>query len=301
MPSKSSIYRILDLHDLVNMLESNELRLRQAIKMTDKNEAIGFYFGLLTSSFYIEGDEKGMRDSLLSIQSSTYITSWSHVDEDIALWSLYSQNYNGVQIEADFKQLEVIFQKYFLDNIYSMAYNLTPNDPRVLIREQQFGNVGYSNLQDDYTKYTILRKEYAELCFENYERDNFNDITANWRAEKFSKFDHSRRYLIKDNRYKHEKEVRGILQICKRDERTPEEYEAHPMAGLDSPTKLMPPQECQENIYIPLPKGFIKSIKLDSRLPNWKLKAARKILNKYGIEIGVSSAFSPQYDKGGWF
>lgn len=87
--------------------------MRQAIKMTDKNEAIGFYFSLLNSGFYIEGDELGMRASLKNIQSATYITSWTHVAEDIALWSLYSPNYNGVQIEAEY----IISLRMFFSNI----------------------------------------------------------------------------------------------------------------------------------------------------------------------------------------
>lgn len=149
--------------------------------------------------------------------------------------------------------------------------------------------------------YSNLREEYSELLAENYDRDDFHEITQRWRDKNFSNFEHSKRYLLKDNRYMHEKEVRGIIQICRRDRRTVEEYQSHPMAGLDDPAKIIPPDDCEENIYIPIPEDFVRSIKLDSRLPDWKLSAVTAILEKYKIEITVSEAFSPEYDKGKWF
>ena len=194
-------------------------------KMSDKNELIGYFFNMLTSGLTLGNYKNNIPEDHKYFKSATYLTSWSFTEDDIALWSLYSHEGMGVQIKANFEELKNALHDFTFKNLYSKAYNLEPNDPQILIRAFQFGNVKYKNIQDEFERYSSKNKELTRFSSENYDKENFSELLQAKRAElEFTNFDPRKHYLIKDNRYKHEKEIRGVLQICRRDGRTAEEY-----------------------------------------------------------------------------
>ncbi len=92
--------------------------------------------------------------------------------------------------------------------------------------------------------------------------------------------------------YAHEQEVRAVLELTRRDERTEEEYKAHPMAGLDDPAKAPKPDFCPSNIYVPIPEDFFDEIEVDGRVEEWQFEAMKLMFEKFELKLNKNDAFS---------
>jgi hypothetical protein len=301
----TAIYRIFNFYDLVNTLSNNKIRLSQVSRMEDPNELFGVYFDLMCSAIgklWTHNIDATQRDSYKA-QSYHYVTCWTRVPDNIAVWSLYSPARDAIQVSTTYGKLRDAIKTHFEENSYALAYQLDPKDPKDLFRSPDVGAVKYVNFKHTYEKIKQQRAAYSKERDDWWDAQiakegprpldklftNFKEQTDAWmsqekdvRARIFDEPRHSGP-LLKDFRYQHEQEVRFVLQLCRRDGRTKEEYKAHPMAGLDEPVRFPKTEECPPNIFFPFTNANYSDIKVDGRIDEWKYEAMCKALSKFGI------------------
>lgn len=310
----TKIYRIFNLHDLINTISTNTIRLCQAANMDDSNELFGIYFDLMRSSFSmvtcVEDLDK-QRGDFRKAQSHHYMTCWTQTHDNIAVWSLYSPNRDAVQVCTTYGQLRKAITEHARANSLGLSYSLEPNDPRDLYFEPQIGPVKYINFAEEFNSIKTQTQQYFEEqdAFYNSKAEqrknadlkgDFDHITADveeWmkkddavRRSIFGKLEHSGA-LLKDNRYKHEEEVRFVASLYRRDGRTEDEYKAHPMAGLDHPARHPTPDSCPANVFFPFSSDNIIEFAVDGRIDDWKFEAINHFLSPLGRSVVKSRSF----------
>lgn len=298
------IFRIYNLFDLINTLSTSSIRLAQVSRMEDPNELFGIYFGLAGSSFgesrvdYLNQVQRQFR----SAQSHHYMTCWTRVPQNIAVWSLYSPGRDGIQVRTTYGKLRKAMFAHFSARSYVLAYKLQPNDQTDLFLPPTLGPVNYIDFKETYSK--IRRK-----CL-NYDEEMVRWTAANDKmsreefSEKWRQADDKLRTrifsepqlsgpLLKDARYQHEQEVRFVLQLQRRDGRTKEEYEAHPFAGLDHPARHPKAEYCPPNVFVPFDISELDDFQVDGRIEGYKFEAITNVLGKFGVDVKLNTAFHP--------
>lgn len=305
------IYRIYSLPDLINTLYSNTIRLSQAARMNDRNELFGIYFDLMRSEFgptTVEQIPKTQRE-FRKAQTHHYMTCWTQTHDNIAVWSLYSPNKDAIQVSTTYGRLKNSIIKYYEDNSIFLSYNLEPNDPRDLFFIPEIGSVEYVDfvreyeiLYSQYEKYFEekdfffkehrVEREKNSIDFEHISEDvtAWRNISKGIRKRIFGKSKDTGA-LLKDKRYEHEKEVRFVLSLYRRDACTKAEYEADPMAGLDDPARHPPPDECPHNIFVPFVNDGFLSFETDGRIEDWKFEAISHVLSSFGLTVEKNAVF----------
>ena len=298
------IFRIFNLFDLVNTLANGSIRLSQVSRMVDPNELFGVYFGLARSIFgphsvdHLDQLQREFRQA----QSHHYMTCWTAVRQNIAVWSLYSPGRDAIQVRATYGKLRKAMFAHYDSWPLARAYRLQPNDQTDLFLPPEVGPVKYIDFKETYLE---LRKQCVDYYEErerwiekNYKSDR-KEFENKWlqadseiRARVFSE-PHLSGPLLKDIRYQHEQEVRFVLKLKRRDERTKEEYEAHPMAGLDHPARSPKPEDCPPNVFVPFAISELDDFQVDGRIEAYKFEAISNALGKFGVEVKLSNAFHP--------
>ena len=276
----TNIFRIYSFFDLINTLYQGKIRLSQASRMEDQNELFGIYFDLFKSDFgpYSKESIPDIQTKFREAQSHHYLSCWTQTKDNIALWSLYSPNFDGIQVCITYGSLKTSIIQYWEQNGTHVSYSLPPNDPRDLFFVPQIGPVEYVDFE----------KEYQEIldCYDEYSQEKEQFFEASRQSQALSANEESsdglgkdvqkwvktsaalrkrifgqpkfKSSLLKDYRYSHEQEVRFVLSLYRRDGRSKEEYENHPMAGLDDPCRHPKPSDCPSNIHVPFaPENFI--------------------------------------------
>lgn len=298
------IFRIYNLFDLINTLSTSSIRLSQVSRMEDPNELFGVYFGLARSTFgpnsidHLDQSQRKFR----SAQSHHYMTCWTRVPQNIAVWSLYSPGRDAIQVRTTYGKLRKAMFAHFEAWPYALAYKLQPNDRTDLFLPPEVGPVNYIDFKETYSK---LRRQFVdyygekERWFAENHKVGVEEIGEKWpqaddqiRARVFSEPQLSGP-LLKDVRYQHEKEVRFVLKLQRRDGRTKEEYEAHPMAGLDHPARCPNFEDCPPNVFVPFASSDLDDFQVDGRIEGYKFEAIANALGKFGIDVKLSSAFHP--------
>lgn len=298
------VFRIYNFFDLINTLNTNSIRLSQASRMEDANELFGVYFDLLRSVFGPQNLEQvdQTQAKFHASQAHHYMTCWTRVADNIALWSLYSPVKDAIQVQTTYGKLRDAISTHFQNNPYALAYKLPPNDPKDLFLPPNIGPVEYIDFKETYS--TLKRQ--CEQYFDARDRFFDDQIASGTELARMgegwpSRDDQIREQvfeeprlggpLLKDSRYQHEQEVRFVLSLKRRDARTEEEYKAHPMAGLDDPSRHPPSEECPPNIFVPFASSNLMNFQVDGRVEGYKFEAISNALAKFGIETTKSSAF----------
>jgi len=298
------IFRIFNLYDLINTLSTGTIRLSQASRMEDTNELFGVYFDLFSSQFGPQSNEHADQSQakFRAAQSHHYMTCWTRVSDNIAVWSLYSPHKDAIQVQTTYGTLRKALLSHFKNYPYSLAYKLEPNDPTDLFLPPQIGSVEYVNFREVYSK---LRKQCAAY-FSERDRVFASKVAGGGKSSKMTSElaemdDEIRKRvfeeplpsgpLLKDYRYKHEQEMRFVLKLTRRDERTIKQYEAHPLAGLDDPARHPKAEDCPPNIFVPFLSSNFSDFQVDGRIEAYKFDAISYALAKFGIEVTKNSAF----------
>lgn len=298
------IFRIYNLFDLLNTLSANSIRLSQVSRMEDANELFGVYFGIARSIFgprSVDHLDQSQRKFQIA-QSHHYMTCWTRVPQNIAVWSLYSPGKDAVQVRTTYGKLRKAMFAHFDAWPYTLAYQLQPNDQTNLFLPPKVGPVKYIDFKETYSK---LRKQCVDY-YEEKERwfAKNNKIGPREIGDKWPQADDQIRALVfseprlsgpllKDVRYQHEQEVRFVLELQRRDGRTKEEYEAHPLAGLNDPAGHPKVEDCPPNVFVPFTNSDLDDFQVDGRIEGYKFEAIENALGKFGIDVKLSSAFNP--------
>ncbi len=300
----TSIFRIFNFYDLINTLNTGTIRLSQVSRMEDPNELFGIYFGLLRSVFgpqsaaHVDRSQAEFRKA----QSHHYVTCWTRVPDNIAVWSLYSPAKDAIQVQTTYGKLRKALVAHFNEHPYALAHELQPNDPRNLFMPPEIGPVRYVDFKKTYS---TLRQQCAAYYDERdcwIDKQIEREVDLEQQVKEWTEIDHKVRArifeeprvsgpLLKDFRYQHEREVRFVLSLKRRDGRTKEQYEAHPMAGLDDPARHPGPHDCPPNIFVPFANSNFTDFQVDGRAEGYKFEAISNTLAKFGIEATRNSAF----------
>lgn len=317
LPDDTKIYRIYSLPDLINTLHQGKIRLSQASRMKDKNELFGIYFTLIKSVFGAQSldDIPKTQRQFHREQTHHYLTCWTQTHDNAAIWSLYSPNHDGIQVSTTYGALKSAVREHSDLKGLHVAYALEPNDPQDLFIPPQIGSVEYVDFEREYESIKKSFKIYfweqgqywkewrktaeaiGQECPKRRE-DNFYSALSTWdssdgeRRERIFGELKNDGALLKDDRYAYEQEVRFVLSLCRRDSRTEEEYEAHPMAGLDGPYRHPKPEDCPPNIFVLYAPSNFLSFDVDGRMPDWQYETVQHILSPFDFSAGRSSVFS---------
>ncbi len=303
LPDSTKLFRIFNLFDFINSLETNTIRLSQVSRMEDPNELFGIYFDLLVSIFGPSCEEEidNIQKEFSKAQTHHYMTSWTRTHSNIAVWSLYSPNRDAIQVCTTFGSLKKAIDKRYQDYPYTLAFKLPTNDPTDLFMPPTYGKVDYVNFEEQYSELKdkcVMYFDERDAYFKKNIAIGSEEAARDWSSQDdkirqriFGKSRHGGP-LLKDHRYKHEEEVRFILNLKRRDGRSEEEYRNHRMAPLDDPAKTPDPEACPENIFVPFDSRDFFEIKADGRMDNWKFDVVKTILEKYNKSIKKSDAFS---------
>lgn len=298
------IYRIYNFFDLINTLSTSSIRLSQVSRMEDPNELFGIYFDLLRSKFgpqsldHVDQTQRKFREA----QSHHYMTCWTRVPQNIAVWSLYSPGKDAIQVRTTYGKLRKALVEHFKEWHYAHAYRLQPNDRTNLFLPPEIGAVDYVDFNATYSSLRHKCSEYFD------EREHWLDtqvdgtISLEKQVEGWPDADEQIRArvfceprlggaLLKDFRYQHEQEVRFVLKLTRRDGRTKEEYEAHPMAGLDGPWRSPRTEDCPPNVFVPFNSSNLGDFQVDGRIEDYKFEAISNALAKFDIKVTRNSAF----------
>lgn len=309
------MYRIFNLFDLVNTISTEKIRLSQASRMQDANELFGLYFDLLRSNFgpWNVDDINKVQQSFREAQSHHYITCWTRVPDNIAVWSLYSPAKDAIQAHTTFGSIRRALYSHFEAFPYARAYELEPNDPMDLFLPPNIGPVSYIDFRNEFGR---LKQQCIEYFNErdhwfkaqiNRKKNNnaqiqqtdLRNISMGWIEKedeirnRIFQAPRSGGALLKDHRYAHEKEVRFVLSLRRRDGRSKEECEAHPMAGLDDPSRHPEAKLCPPNVFVPFSRSEFSGFQVDGRMEGYKLEAINSILSEFGFTASRNDAFSP--------
>ncbi|CAN7427428.1 hypothetical protein LJR231_002768 [Phyllobacterium sp. LjRoot231] len=313
LPDDTPIYRMFNLHDLITTIENKELRMAQALTMEDKNELIGEY--LLTFNSIFGPMTRGQHQERISAhpqsQAVRHMTCWTMAPDNIAVWALYSREYEGILVRSTIGKLKAAIETFYIKRNFAIAYSLEPNDPRDLFYPPEIGRVVYVDFSEMFDRVVEIRENYENKIRVSAEEagswDDLDVLSAlTWRDESSQELFRERGSssllsgLLKDKRYEHEREFRAIIRLVRRDERTKTEYESHPLAGLDDPIRIPPPVECLPNIFIPIGPHFIDTLQMDGRLPAWRRVAVEILFKKFGYDITPSSAFNSILEHEKW-
>ncbi|NHF73987.1 hypothetical protein [Paracoccus xiamenensis] len=298
------IFRIYNIFDLINTLSTNSIRLSQVCRMEDPNELFGIYFRIARSMsppFDAEHLDQSQRE-FRSAQSHHYMTCWTRVPQNIAVWSLYSPTRDAIQVRTTYGNLRRAMFAHFQAWPYAHAYKLQPNDQTDLFLPPAVGPVKYIDFEQAYSKIRRQLLEYnkeKEKWFLKNGGPEIEDIGEKWlqadgqiKASVFSEPLLSGP-LLKDIRYQHEQEVRFVLQLQRRDGRTKDEYEAHPMAGLDHPARPPKIEDCPPNVFVPFAATELDDFQVDGRIESYKFEAISNALGRFGVDVKLNSAFHP--------
>lgn len=302
---ETKIYRIFNLYDLVNTLSEDKIRLGQASRMSDKNEMFGIYFDSLRSAFspFTPESRDKLQNEFHLTQNFHYMSCWTRAPENIAVWSLYSPLGDAIQASTSYGKIKSAINKHYDFFGFAKAHKLEPNDPTDLFMPPYTGPVKYV---DFHSEYLSIKEKFKKIdCKMEEWVGEWKGIDCNSHEdyiecfkERYDKlfseeFGGSERGgpLLKDEKYKHEEEVRFILSMTRRDGRTKEEYESHPFAGLDGPYRHPKPDLCPSNVFVDFDKENFIDFQVDGRIDDYKFKAIESIFLNFGFSVSRNKAF----------
>jgi hypothetical protein len=271
------IYRFLNFFDLFKLVKYSQLRLASLHQLNDINEGVGKVLRSIELSPAIPGDPIHLISAIM--KHTTYVSCWTTVPDNIAMWILYSPVQSGMRIKTTVAKLNAVLERYEKEhscnfkntedfqprpiNVFRMQYK----DLRAAKKEieeniiktntaMQEAMVGKSKADAIRASYKVLR-EYLKVSVLD------ND------AMKY-----------KDKNYSHESEVRGQIQF---DPITEEAY------GLLMDSNF---EAFANFIWLTVDKNFLEDICIDPRCPEYKEKIYKEIIDPKGkIKFAKSEAF----------
>lgn len=261
-----TIYRFLNFFDLFNVVKDKKIRFTKLHKLDDKNEGVAKIlrsFELLP--VFRTGLEHLKNIEYPIIKHTTYVSCWTKVPDNIAMWTLYSPNKSAIRIKTTVSKLYTAINNYkknYSNKIYKIE-DFQPNQVDV------FGMV-----------YEDLRKVKNDI--ESKVEMGVMDVpeaTGKSKAEMLRAGSKAmREYLknlileddnLKDKNYSHEEEVRGQLIF---EPTTEDAYE------------YMHSSECDfsrfPNFIFPIVNDdFIEELCFDPRCEPYKIEVFKKIID----------------------
>lgn len=296
----------MTLTELHHLLNNNALKLVRLSSMDDTNEGLGHVLGFLESfsySFSLRTQEK-IVEHHESVKGRNYISSWSMEPDLMAMWLLYSKNSDAIRVKTSLEKLELAtkdcFEKHHSANHIDSPEGTLQLDSYPYVKPVKY--VSFESLseeiKDKYKKYIDICVELAEYGSSDLFGEQLRKLAE---ARSIDVFESE---YLKDESYRHEKEIRANVSICTRNSVTKEELEEQKKQEtmsyvMGTSTHGYPPSsELPDVINIPIPSDFIEAVCFDPRVPEYVRKEQEIILRHVCPHIIVeeSKAFGYKLD-----
>jgi len=285
-----SIFRIIDVFELVQIFETGKFRVSNASNFDDVNELSGNFFATTAvpgARPLTQDGMKKLKHNNKQLLKSYFCSSWTCERDNAALWNSYSPQRTSVQIEADISSIKKSFDSFQDKNSYAKSHGKPEKDPTVYYYHVECGKCKYVNLPDLHKMIENTFSDFEESIISGRLENSIN-THAKFRKKQESLVKDF--IFLKDDNYRYENEYRFLLQSVVRNNRSYEECKKDFIFGLCD-THLMP-ADGPNNIYIDIDMSIIKNVYLDRRCDKWKIDAIINIFNRYGFRVDISPAFA---------
>lgn len=309
--SETSIYRIVDFFEFVNMLSEGVLRFSKVSTYIDDNEGI---MHLLCGAEIMSGPCKGAVGSSWNsteeaievrnqLKGNCYSCCWTQAKDSIAMWSLYSPDKLSIRIQTTVGALQESLDNYIAieNNKRSDNFVLSkPNKPFLATKNALIDEVTYVNLQSLYKKIALRGRAYRRLE-QRYAKNNKEikyDILNKTGQDRYIS-DASNPFLLKDDAYHYEREIRSLIEVgqvsLKKDlhekmllSLNQDDNDGSFLRHLISPACK---HDYPDYLYLPITTNLIKSVCIDPRCQSHKKKHIQDVIRSYSIKLTTSDAF----------
>ena len=254
-------------------------------------------------------DNVSARQQHIKTLQSHYVSCWTNKPESVAMWSLYSPDYCGVQIKTSVEQIQAVLLNFLNEKSFAKVSQSDAEKHVVVASWMGIYPVSYVSLPCLLNKITRRVKAYERIK-DRYSRLELDLPGVGNIPARFYKREQQRRLVVSDNKvcylkdssYEHEFEIRAVVRLgeSKCDE------------SLLKLRELLDPKHPQHDNLLPyfseyfglveftqLPrfefprcsKIFVQSVKIDPRCPPHKRNFMEKWFRERDIEIEESSCF----------
>ena len=286
------IYRYVSLFDLYNLLEHKLLRIPQAMGFDDKNEGFGFVLRKLDGKFLAAFGAPTGFDGPKTVKTLAYISCWTTKPNKIAMWLLYSKDFEGFRIRTTRTKLTAVLADYRKPYATSPGriQDFSPREGDSIF-DVDYVDFDEARMKLDTRNQDIQRSlEHLTLTMSNVERMRAYSKVARdtMKSLKFT----NNPWSYKDKAYDHEHEIRAIIEF----EASNEEGDSLTCSrgDLSELTSRFP-----ISIEVPIPNDLIEDICIDERCPAYKRAVFKSLLSKYDYVLSESRAFSSLFDDKG--
>jgi len=271
-----TIYRFLNFFDLYKLIKDKQLRFTSLHQLNDKNEGLGKILRSIELSLAFPTDSV---TEYQIIKHTTYVSCWTTVPDNIAMWMLYSPDKSGIRIKTTVAKLYAAIETYqikYPSNINKIE-NFQPSQIDVFRMDYKDLRKAKTEIEENNnTAITAMReaikgKSKADACRAWYKtmREHLKDNVLDNDAMKY-----------KDENYSHEQEIRGQIEF---EPTTEEEYDY--MVNCDF-------KDFANFIWLTVGEDFLEEICIDPRCPDYKEKIFKEIIDPKGkMKFVKSEAF----------
>ena len=266
--SNEPIYKYLSFFQLVDMLENKKLYLQKVGLWDDPSEGSGyvsFHEYVFTKATGATVDPVVSDDEFRKSVKKRYPfgTSWSFLPESDAMWRIYSQDKMGIQIQTTVEKLEGV-----------LSMSEFPKE-QILIVKTQLADRGcsaevlnrYSEIERYFDmKYVVGRVVYSPT-------DNRNNITFDQSDlnGSLSEHAHFEEFLKKREAFKHEEEVRGLVNFFSDNINS----RGNSLSCQWTIEDIMIALTKEKKSHAPIDNNFIEAVKIDPRADDWVVQTIK--------------------------
>lgn len=315
------IYRIVDYFSFAGVVEDARLHISSAANLDDANEGAASLFGRLygQASLFASSSHLPWRtqaeaaDHHKAMRRRYYITCWTLQAESVAMWALYSQDHSSISMQTTWGKLLSMLDAYWREQAQSRVLAAATGDTFIAPSRVDVGQVRYRSLvkltqRIERTRRAVQRldkwlERRGEFIYDRW-RNALNRNSAG-HTEQLAMMLSLRPFLFKDESYRHEHEVRGIIGLGEVEvtdnlkdgfrvlgDRSHARRNVLAMAFSDHITSALP-----HALSIPIPGDFVESVRIDPRCPAYKREYMQRLLATHGIREVAATSFGYVADK----
>ncbi len=205
-----TIYRFLNFFDLFNLVKDNKIRFTKLNKLDDKNEGVGNIIRSFELSPVLRTNLEHLKNiEYPIIKHTTYVSCWTKVPDNIAMWTLYSPNKSAIRIKTTVSKLYAAINNYKKDysNNICKIEDFQPNQVDV-----------FRMVYEDLRKVKNDIESKVEMGVPDVQEATGKSKAEMLRAGSKAMVEYLKNLILeddnlKDENYSHEKEIRGQIKF----------------------------------------------------------------------------------------
>ncbi|PCI59827.1 MAG: hypothetical protein COB35_10405 [Gammaproteobacteria bacterium] len=303
LDKSTPIYRIINVFEVLAMLRTNKLRIAKLACFEDDNEALdNILHGLQVTAGPCRGSIgshwEGNFDKALESHNldkhSGFVSSWTTKAESVAMWSLYSNDFQGVRIKTSIRKLRNSIGLYYKNTSTTNLYRKSPKEEYLATGDAYVAEVTYVNLEKIFNRIRRRKRAYDKL------ESKLKSLNIEIDISKL-KYSHTNflnlpreKYLIKDMSFSHENEIRAVIQVGKVDARQFDEIidnRGFLPTTVNGLANRASPKDFSDMLFIDTQEDFIEEVCIDPRCPPFKKLEIKRLFESLGVSVTESSAF----------